>query len=152
MKKINVLRNSKLLLSLIIFVIAGISFDSLSREMSQYPRIKLQSLDKISAHTMTFEANVGDTLKFGSLYIRVQSCQKSSPMDKPEAAAFLQIWEIDREGKSQWIFSGWMFASSPGLSSLDHPIHDVWVIDCLENKNIEDKNEDAHNKKAKEKE
>ncbi len=102
------------------------------REMTPYPRVKLQSLDKATARTMTFEAKVGSTLKFGTLYMQVKSCQKSSPIDKPEAAAFLQVWEVDTDENAKWIFSGWMFASSPGLSPMDHPIYDVWVLDCLD--------------------
>ncbi len=107
-----------------------------ARDMSEYPRVQLQSLDKITARTVTFDTRIGDTLKFGNLYIRVQSCQKSSPIDEPESAAFLQIWEKGVENKSQWVFSGWMFSSSPGLSHMDHPVYDVWVLDCLEDKEI----------------
>lgn len=103
-----------------------------ARDMSEFPRVKLQSLDKATARTMTFEAKVGSTLRFGPLYIRVQKCKKASPIDKPESAAFLQIWEIDTENEPQWVFSGWMFASSPGLSGMDHPIYDVWVLDCMD--------------------
>ncbi len=100
----------------------------------EYKIVKLRSLDKITAHTMTFEAEVGSTVKFGSLFIKTQACRKSPPIETPEAAAFLQIWEVDKDEKPHWVFSGWMFASSPGLSSMDHPIYDVWVIDCLEEK------------------
>ena len=102
-----------------------------ARTMDDYPRVKLQSLDKITARTMTFEAKVGDTVKFGPLFIKVQACREAPPVEQPESAAFMQIWEITPEDKSEWIFSGWMFASSPGLSSMDHPIYDVWVLDCL---------------------
>ena len=102
-----------------------------ARDMTEYPRVKLQSLDKVTAHTMTFEAKVGSTLKFGPLYMKVQSCQKSSPIDDPESAAFIQVWEGETSNTAEWVFSGWMFASSPGLSPMDHPIYDVWVIDCL---------------------
>ena len=133
-KSNNVTRS--LIFCLAIFIIAGMATDSYSREMSEYPQVKLQSLDKVTAHTTTFEANIGDTLKFGSLYIKVLSCQKSSPMDEPESAAFIQIWEVDKDEKSQWVFSGWMFASSPGLSSIDHPIYDVWVLDCFGNEEV----------------
>lgn len=108
---------------------------SFAREMTEFPRVKLQSLDKATARTMTFEARVGATVKFGSLFIKVQTCQKSSPIDQPESAAFLQVWEINEEKKSEWVFSGWMFASSPALSPMDHPIYDVWLIDCLEDEN-----------------
>ncbi len=100
--------------------------------MQDYPIVKLQSLDKVTARTMVFEAKVGSTVKFGPLYIKIQSCRKAPPIEKPESASFLQIWEITTEEKANWIFSGWMFASSPSLSSMDHPIYDVWIIDCLE--------------------
>jgi hypothetical protein len=104
------------------------------QKMIEMPVVKLRSLDKVTARTKTFEANVGSTIKFGPLYIKTQSCRKSSPLEKPEAASFLQVWEVNHEEEAQWIFSGWMFASSPGLSSMDHPIYDVWVLDCLEAK------------------
>lgn len=111
--------------------------------MEKYDLVKLQSLNKATARTMTFEAPVGKTVKFGPLYIRPQSCEKPPATERPESAAFLQVWQapIDKaaetgadEGNksdSEWIFSGWMFASSPGLSSMDHPVYDVWVLDCL---------------------
>lgn len=116
-------------------ILAGFSLysaPSYARDMTEYPRVKLQSLDKATARTETFEAKVGATLKFGPLYMKVQSCQKSSPIDQPESAAFLQIWEVDPNEEAHWVFSGWMFASSPGLSAMNHPIYDVWVIDCLD--------------------
>jgi hypothetical protein len=92
----------------------------------------LRTIDKVSARTRTFEVPVDKTVKFGSaLFIRVRACRKSSPLDQPESAAFLQIWEKkDTDYKSKWIFSGWMFASNPSLSAMDHPVYDVWVIDC----------------------
>ena len=100
-------------------------------EMTDYPQVRLRSLDKITARTMTFDARVGTTIKFGSIYIKTQACRKPDLQERPEAAAFLQIWEITPQEESKWIFSGWMFASSPALSAMDHPIYDVWVIDCL---------------------
>ncbi len=109
--------------------------------MESAPVVKLRSLDKVTARTETFEARVGSTVKFGPLYIKVQACRKASPVDRPESAAFLQIWEIDANDQAQWIFSGWMFSSSPALSPMDHPIFDVWVIDCQSDQ-AEEKKED----------
>ena len=103
-----------------------------AREMIDYPVVKLQSLDKATANTQTFEARVGTTIKYGPLYIRTQACRKAPPIEQPESAAFLQIWEVTPKDKAKWVFSGWMFASSPAVSSMDHPIYDVWVLDCLE--------------------
>lgn len=103
--------------------------------MTDYPKIRLRSLDKITARTMTFDARVGTTIKFGSIYIKIQACRKPDIQETPESAAFLQVWEVDTKEQSKWIFSGWMFASSPALSAMDHPIYDVWVIDCLDANN-----------------
>ena len=128
-KKINKPRFA--LFGLLLCAITGLPNNVDAREMTEYPRVKLQSLDKVTAHTMTFEAKVGNTLKFGPLYMKVQSCQKSSPIDEPESTAFIQVWEGETSETSEWVFSGWMFASSPGLSPMDHPIYDVWVLDCL---------------------
>lgn len=93
--------------------------------------VRLQSLDKSTARTKTFEAAVGETVQFGPLYIKVQTCRKNAPIETPESAAFLQVWEVLPDQSSEWVFSGWMFASSPSLSAMDHPIYDVWVLECF---------------------
>tara|TARA_A200000113_G_C8861767_1_gene353489 strand:+ start:776 stop:1330 length:555 start_codon:yes stop_codon:yes gene_type:complete len=118
---------------------------SIAQPTIDFPIVKLRSLDKTTARTMTFEADVGSTVKFGEIYIKVRACRKAPEMEKPESASFLQVWEVNKnketgEEKSEWVFSGWMFASSPGLSSMDHPIYDVWVLDCIQKKDelIED--------------
>lgn len=130
--------------------------------MQDMPVIKLQSIDKITGRTLTFEARVGSTVKYGPLYIKVQSCRKAPPIEQPESAAFLQIWEVgpkrnqskeqSKKEQSKWVFSGWMFASSPALSAMDHPIYDVWVLDCLEKKTAESESErrKVEEEKAKE--
>ena len=101
-------------------------------DYEEYPSIRLRSLDKITARTLTFDAQVGSTVKFGDIYIKIQSCRKPPPVERNEASAFLQVWQVDKtKGDSHWIFSGWMFSSSPALSGMDHPVYDVWVIDCL---------------------
>lgn len=122
---------SNLSLIAVLIGIILISVPLQAREMEEYPIVKLQSLDKVTARTMTFEAPVGSTVNFGPLFIKVQTCREAPPVEQPESAAFIQVWENTPEDKAEWIFSGWMFASSPGLSSMDHPIYDVWVLDCL---------------------
>lgn len=106
-------------------------------ELVEQPVVKLRSLDKVTARTMTFEVRVGSTVKFGPIFIKVQSCRKAPPIEQPESAAFLQIWEVTPKDESKWVYSGWMFASSPALSPMDHPIYDVWVLDCLERKSTD---------------
>lgn len=106
-----------------------------AREMEDAPIVVLRTIDKISARTSTFDIPVGKAVKFGSsLFIKARACRQASALDKPESAAFLQIWERKpEEESSHWVFSGWMFASSPSLSAMDHPVYDVWVIECKSN-------------------
>lgn len=91
----------------------------------------LQGLDKTTARVSTFEAPVGKVVKFGTLQVTVRDCRKRPPEEEPESAAYLDIYEI-QPGNAQPIhwFSGWMFASSPAVSALEHPVYDVWLVDC----------------------
>ena len=112
--------------------------------------VKLRALDKITGNSTDLTAKVGDTLKFGRLSVTVKACFQAPPQDTPESAAFLEIHALAAEshrvtaaekagkesrgpkpiGPDGLLFSGWMFASSPGLSALEHPTYDVWVISC----------------------
>lgn len=116
-------------------LVAGTASLAHAREMTEFPKVRLQTLDKGTARTMTFDTQVGNTVKFGKLYMKVLSCQNSAPVDQPESAAFIQIWEVTPTQQAQWLFSGWMFASSPALSAMDHPLYDVWVVNCLADEN-----------------
>lgn len=97
------------------------------------PVVQLQGLDKITARISTFEVPVGQLARFGSLSIRVEACYRTPPEERPESASFLEISDV-HEGDAdsgKTLFSGWMFASSPGLSALEHPVYDVWLKECL---------------------
>jgi hypothetical protein len=90
----------------------------------------LQGLDKVTARVSSFEAPIGEVVRFGTLEIVARTCRKRPPEETPESAAFLEITD-NRPGETpRRIFSGWMFASSPALSALEHPVYDVWVVDC----------------------
>ncbi len=97
----------------------------------------LQTLDKVTARTHTVTLPIGKPSAVGPIFAEVKTCQKTPPTEQPEAAAFIQVWEAKPKSaqqgtqtESQWVFSGWMFASSPALSAMDHPIYDVWLKDC----------------------
>ncbi len=90
----------------------------------------LQGLDKVTARVSTFEAPVGDTVRFGTLEIIARSCDKKPPEEPPESAAFLDVWEVRPNEPALSVYRGWMFASSPALAAMEHPVYDVWVIDC----------------------
>jgi hypothetical protein len=90
----------------------------------------LQGLDKVTARISTFDAPLDEPVRFGSLEITARSCQKRPPEETPESAAFLEIRDIKPGEAPVSVFTGWMFASSPALNALEHPVYDVWAIDC----------------------
>ena len=94
------------------------------------PIASLQALDKVTARVTALEAMVGEPVRFGTLEVLVLACYRSAPEDPPESAAFLSIRELRPYDPMSEIFSGWMFASSPGLSALEHPVYDIWVTEC----------------------
>jgi hypothetical protein len=99
-------------------------------DMISEPTAVLQGLDKITARVSEIEAPVGKTVTFGGLAITVHDCEKNPPEDQPESAAFLQIDEVRPGEENIRRFSGWMFAQSPALSSLENPVYDVILLDC----------------------
>lgn len=90
----------------------------------------LQGLDKVTAHVLTIEAPVGRPVRFGTLEIIARACKKRRPEESPESAAFLDVWELRPDQPAQSLFRGWMFASSPALSAMEHPVYDIRVLDC----------------------
>jgi hypothetical protein len=101
---------------------------------AELPRdlVRLQGLDKVTARVSTFDVAVGGTVTFGTLRIEAEACFVAPPTAPPESAAFLRIADRPVAGDEQVVFSGWMFASSPAVSALDHAVYDVWVLACLD--------------------
>ena len=92
---------------------------------------ELRELDKVTARVTTLEVPVGKAVEFGTLQITVDVCDKRPPEETPESAAFLRVVEQRAQHPETEVFSGWMFASSPGLSAMQHPVYDLWVLDCI---------------------
>jgi hypothetical protein len=100
-------------------------------ETTPEPVALLQGLDKITARVSKFEAPVAAPVRFGTFLIRVRDCEKNPPEEAPGSAAFVEIDDMrPGEDRARRVFSGWMFAASPALSSLEHPVYDVNLLDC----------------------
>ena len=98
-------------------------------------KVVLRTLDKVTATTRDYVVPVSESLRYGSLTIDVKHCEKKPPEEIPETFAFLQVYDRRTDGdgievEPEKLFSGWMLASKPAISALDHPVYDVWVIDC----------------------
>jgi len=92
--------------------------------------VMLQGLDKVTTRTRRFPVAIGDTVAFGTLRITVSECLVNVPEAPAEAASFVTVIDNKPGQSAQTLFSGWMFASSPGLSALDSSVYDVWVVAC----------------------
>jgi len=93
---------------------------------------ELRGLDKITARATTIRAPIGTEVEFGTLRITARACLTTPPTEPPESSAFLEIKVAEPGSEAKPAFNGWMFASSPSLSALEHPVYDVWVIGCAE--------------------
>jgi len=94
------------------------------------PTAVFAGLDKITGRITTFEAAIGETVKFGALQVTPRACY-TRPLTEPQNTdGFLEVDEITLQGETRRIFTGWMFAASPGLHAVEHSIYDVWLTDC----------------------
>jgi hypothetical protein len=99
--------------------------------------VVLQGLDKVTARVWTFEARIGEAVRFGTLEIYPRFCDRTPPEEPPESKAFLDIYEARPGEQRVDLFHGWMFASSPALNALEHPVYDVWLLDCKTTQAVE---------------
>ncbi len=122
------------------FIVSGLlilfAFAAVAEEYDNYypeqdvPVVVLAALDKITTQLSTIEIRRDETVHFGTLEITLRHCRSNPPEEPPESVAFLEIIDIGHNNQVKKIFSGWMFASSPALSPLEHPVYDVWVKSC----------------------
>ena len=90
----------------------------------------VRALDKITARTTQLELPQDAVVRFGTLSITARTCRSRPPEEPPETFAFLEIDDVKHDGSADRVFTGWMVASSPGLNALEHPVYDVWVLNC----------------------
>ncbi len=90
----------------------------------------LQGLDKITAKTFAFRAPLNRPIRFGTLEVVVRDCVARVRAQAPERTAFLEIVEAKPGQPHRPVFSGWMFASAPSVSAMEHPVYDIWVVGC----------------------
>jgi hypothetical protein len=94
------------------------------------PLAVFNGLDKITGVTTTFEIPIGEQRRFGKFIVKPEVCFTRPVTEAPKTASFVAVDEIDADNSRRRIFSGWMFAESPGLNAVEHPIYDVWLTGC----------------------
>ena len=128
-KNINPGKSNIYLLILIFFLIfLSINF-SIANSIGL---IKLKVLDKVSSKNTELEFKIGDTIKYKNLQIKALKCKNSEFDDDPEITAYLQVIDLNKSDNDEvFVFNGWSFASSPSINPFDHPVYDLWIIECI---------------------
>lgn len=98
-------------------------------------RAVIRGLDKVTGHARDYTLTIGRPTRIGSLEVIARACNKNAPEETPEVRIFVDVFDHPpaREGEErerQDVFHGWLFASSPSISAVDHPTYDIWAIDC----------------------
>lgn len=94
------------------------------------PTAVFSGLDKITGRIFPFEVAIDETVQFGALQVTPRACYTRPPTEPQNTTGFVEVDEITLDGKMRRIFSGWMFAASPGLNAVEHAIYDAWLVDC----------------------
>lgn len=91
---------------------------------------EFSGIDKITGRIITFDVYIDETVQFGALQVTPRVCYSRPITEKPKTTSFLEVDEITLDRKIRRIFTGWMFADSPGLNAIEHPVYDIWLNDC----------------------
>jgi hypothetical protein len=94
------------------------------------PTAVFSGLDKITGRITAFDAAIGETVQFGALQVTTRACYSRPPTETPLTDGFVEVDEVTLQGDVRRIFTGWMFAASPGLHGVEHAVYDVWLVDC----------------------
>jgi hypothetical protein len=111
-------------------MLIGLMATSAYAENIRNPIALFAGLDKIMGVTTNFEVKIGEEVKFGGLIVKADLCNTTPITEEPKTASFVEIDEVGKDDVRTRLFSGWMFAESPGLNALEHPIFDVWLTGC----------------------
>jgi hypothetical protein len=95
-----------------------------------HPTAHFSGLDKITGRIINFPVDIGETVQFGALQLTTRACYTRPQTETANTDAFVEVDEVTLQGEVKRIFTGWMFASSPGLHAVEHPIYDLWLTDC----------------------
>ena len=125
-----VARNGLTVLALVMFAICSAGSASAQEERISNRVAEFSGLDKITGRIITFDVYIGETVQFGALQVTPRICYSRPATETPKTTSFLEVDEITLDRKIRRIFSGWMFADSPGLNAIEHPVYDIWLKNC----------------------
>ena len=116
------------LASLILALLAG-GAPALADKI-KHPTAVFAGLDKITGRIISFEVATDETVQFGSLQVTARACFTRPATEAPQTTTFVEVDELASASDVKRIFGGWMYAASPGLHGIEHPVYDIWLTDC----------------------
>ena len=129
-KNIKAGKNS-LKLNLIIFVYFSLFSFAFSQSNFEGTYTDIKILDKISSKNTLLKLKNGDLVTFKDLSIKSLKCKNSEFDDNPEITAYIQVTDLNNSNNDEvFVFNGWMFSSSPSITPFDHPVYDIWLVNC----------------------
>jgi hypothetical protein len=111
-------------------LIASVSLQPALADKVENPIAVFAALDKVTGRISHLEIPIGKTVEFGALKVTPRICNTRPPTEAPHTSSFVEVDEVKLNGEIQRIFTGWMFAESPGLNAVEHPVFDVWLTSC----------------------
>lgn len=105
-------------------------------ERNSNPVAEFTGVDKITGRIITFDVYIDETVQFGALQVTPRVCWSSPETEEPKTDSFVEVDEITLDRKIRRIFTGWMFAESPGLNAVEHAVYDVWLKACKQQSDV----------------
>ncbi|MHC5653527.1 DUF2155 domain-containing protein [Stappia sp.] len=105
-------------------------------ERIENPVAVFSGLDKITGRIISFDVYIGETVQFGALQVTPRECNTRPQTEAPQTTAFVEVDEITLNNEVRRIFTGWMFAASPGLHAVENPVYDVWLTNCKQSSTV----------------
>ena len=109
---------------------------SASAERVTNPVAEFTGIDKITGRIITFDVYINETVQFGALQVTPRVCYSAPQSEEPKTDSFVEVDEITLDRKIRRIFTGWMFAESPGLNAVEHAVYDVWLKSCKQKSDV----------------
>lgn len=100
------------------------------------PIAAFSGLDKITGRITAFDVYMNETVQFGALQLTPRVCYTRPATETQRTSVFLEVDQVSLKGGVQRIFTGWMFAESPALNPIDHPVYDIWLVDCRQSSDV----------------
>ena len=115
----------------VLFIFSLLSFNLFSADDLEGNFTDLKVLDKISSKNTLLKLKNNDEIRHKDLLIKSIKCKNSEFDDNPEITAYLQVKDLTKKGRDDvFVFNGWMFSSSPSINPFDHPVYDIWLVNC----------------------